>query len=177
MENDLKLMKKLGPCFPMVDITEKEFDLLRTLIYQNFGINLTYQKRVLLVCRLQKDLICKGFKTFHEYYDHIISDRSGQGLIDLVNRVSTNMTYFNREKPHFDFFWETALPEITKRLKEEGNNDIRIWSAGCSTGEEPFMLAIQMHEFFGRDYAKWDAGVLVSDISNKTSEIAQRGVY
>jgi len=160
-----------------MQINDQEFNLLRQLVYDNFGINLTEQKRSLVVGRLHQLLRSHGFKTFKEYYDFLIRDRSHANLTELINRISTNYSFFYREKAHFDFFVQTALPGVVTRLKAQGSNDLRIWTAGCSTGEEPYMLAMLMHEYFGKQYFQWDAGILATDISDRALTFAHRGVY
>ena len=81
----------------------------------------------------QKLLRTNGFSTFEDYYAFLQRDGSGQALSDLINLISTNYTYFNREKDHFDFFYQTALPTVVKRLSQQNRKDLRIWCAGCST--------------------------------------------
>lgn len=161
----------------MMQITDKEFDLLRGLIYERFGINLTEQKKSLVVGRLQKLLRISGFQNFKEYYDYLIKNKSTENLIELVNRISTNYSFFYREKAHFDFFVKTALPAIKSDLNPKRSRDMRIWTAGCSTGEEPYMLAMLMLEHFGMDYKNWDLGVLATDISERALGIAKMGIY
>lgn len=161
----------------LMTIKDKEFSLIRTLVYDRFGINLTEQKRSLLVGRLQKLLRETGFSNFKDYYDYLASDQSGKALDALVNRVSTNYSYFYREEAHFDFFTKTALPEWSQRLKNKNVNDLRVWTAGCSTGEEPYMLIILMMEFFGAHYPSWSAGVLATDISDRVLCFAREAVY
>ena len=98
-------------------ISDQEFGLMRNLIYSRFGINLTEVKRTLLVTRLTSQLTQHGFQTFKQYYDYILSDKSGQALSVLVNRISTNHTFFFREKDHFDYLQSTVLPHITTSFK------------------------------------------------------------
>lgn len=160
-----------------MQISDQEFGLLRRLVYDNFGINLTDQKRSLVVGRLHQLLRSHGFKTFKDYYDFLVRDRSHANLTELINRISTNYSFFYREKAHFDFFTQTALPDITNRLTSRGSNDVRIWTAGCSTGEEPYMLVMLMHEYFGNQYGRWDAGILATDISDRALTFAQQGLY
>jgi len=160
-----------------VILKDKEFLLLRTLVYDNFGINLTEQKRSLIVGRLQPLLRSLGFKTFQEYYNFLVKDSSHANLTDLINRISTNYSFFYREKGHFDFLVRTALPETVERLRRRNSNDLRIWTAGCSTGEEPYMLAMLLLDYFGPDYRNWDAGILATDISEKVLGFAKQGIY
>ena len=124
----------------LMSITNEEFELLRSLIYKRFGINLTEQKRSLLVGRLQKVLRQSGHASFKSYYETLQNDPTEQALSKLVDRISTNHTYFNREKSHFEFFVENALPNLTAALEKQNIRDLRIWCAGCSSGEEAYML-------------------------------------
>lgn len=161
----------------LMPISDQEFESMRALIYERFGINLTDQKRSLLVGRLQKLIRSQGFTNFGDYYDHLLADKTETSLSHLIDRISTNHTFFNREKAHFDFFIETALPEIAARLKARNDDDLRIWCAGCSTGEEPYMLLMLLHEYFGDRYSQWSAGILATDISDKALQVAKAGVY
>lgn len=161
----------------MMNISDDEFDAIRKLIYGRFGINLTEQKRSLLVGRLQKLVRNHGFLTFQQYYQHLIDDKSERSLSELVDRISTNHTYFNRENDHFGFFRDKALPDVIQRLKKKQNYDLRIWCAGCSSGEEAYMLLMLMHEVLGRDYGKWNGGILATDISDRVLGVARRGIY
>jgi chemotaxis protein methyltransferase CheR len=161
----------------LMPITEEEFGLLRNLIHRKFGINLSDQKKSLLVGRLQKLLRHSGHSCFRDYYETLLNDHTEQNLSQLVDRISTNHTYFNREKAHFDFFLETALPAVANRLRQTRELDLRVWCAGCSTGEEAYMLLMLMHEYFGEEYRRWNCGILATDISSRVLEQAENGVY
>ena len=161
----------------MMAISNEEFAKLRNLIHQRFGINLTEQKRSLLVGRLQKLMRSLNLSTFSDYYTYLKEDKTEAALGELVDLISTNHTYFNREKDHFDYFSQTALPAVIDKLKREKRKDLRIWCAGCSTGEEPYTLLMLMMEYLGSDYASWDAGILATDISDRALTIAKRGAY
>lgn len=161
----------------MMTISDQEFAQLRDLIQRRFGINLTEQKRSLLVGRLQKLMRQLGLASFSQYYEYLTQDKTEKGLSELVDLISTNHTYFNREKDHFDYFSQTALPAVVAKLKRENRKDLRIWCAGCSTGEEPYTLLMLMMEYLGSEYASWDAGILATDISDRALSIAKRGVY
>ncbi len=163
-------------CQPMT-ISDDEFQLLRDLVYDRFGIHLSEQKKSLVVGRLQKDLRSMGFKNFRDYYEHIVTNTSSEALSNLINRISTNYSFFYREKAHFEFFKKTLLPEITAHLQKKQSNDLRIWCAGCSTCEEPYTIVMLMLEYFGLSYTQWDAGVLATDISEKVLEVGRKGVY
>ncbi|MEE4255251.1 MAG: protein-glutamate O-methyltransferase CheR [Desulfuromusa sp.] len=161
----------------LMTISDSEFTRLRDLIYQRFGINLTEQKRSLLVGRLQKLMRQLNLATFSAYFEYLDNDKTEAGLSKLVDLISTNHTYFNREKDHFDYFSETALPTVIDRLKKQNRKDLRIWCAGCSSGEEPYTLLMLMMEYLGAEYSSWDAGILATDISDRALTVARRGVY
>ncbi len=161
----------------LMSITDEEFNSIRTLVYDRFGINLTEQKKSLVVGRLQKLVRTLNLSSFSEYVKYLREDKTEKSLVELVNRISTNHTFFFREKAHFDFFVQRALPEAMERQKKKGGHDLRIWSAGCSSGEEPYTLMMLMKEQMGIEYAQWDAGVLATDVSDRVLSIAQEGIY
>lgn len=161
----------------MMTMSDSEFQLLRNLVYTRVGINLTERKRSMLIGRLQKLLRTSGFKTFQEYYDYLVNDPGPGAMTELVNRVTTNYSFFYRGKSHFEFFSQRAFPEILESLRKRNSRDIRIWAAGCSTGEEPYMIIMLMMEYLGREYGLWDAGVLATDISAKALRFAHEAVY
>jgi len=160
-----------------IAISSEEFKLLRDLVYERFGINLTESKRDLVVSRLQNVLQLQGFVSFKSYYQYLITDRTNQGLSELINQISTNFSYFYRENAHFDFFSKQALPQLIEKLRHRNSYDIRLWTAGCSTGEEPYMLIMLMLEHLGLDYGNWDAGLLATDISERVLKTAAKALY
>lgn len=161
----------------MMRISDDEFGRLRDLIHHRFGINLTEQKRSLLVGRLQKLMRKLNLATFADYYEYLNNDKTEAGLSELVDLISTNHTYFNREKDHFDYFSKVALPKVIEQLRKENRKDLRIWCAGCSSGEEPYTLLMLMMEYLGSEYSSWDAGILATDISDRALTSARRGTY
>ncbi|MCK4502119.1 MAG: protein-glutamate O-methyltransferase CheR [Desulfuromonadales bacterium] len=167
----------MQPSSGMMAISDSEFKHIRDLIYKRFGINLTEQKRSLLVGRLQKLIRQRQLPTFAAYFDYLDNDKTEAALSELVDLISTNHTYFNREKEHFTYFSETALPAVIEKLKRENRKDLRIWCAGCSSGEEPYTLLMLMMEYLGNDYKNWDAGILATDISDRALTVARRGAY
>jgi chemotaxis protein methyltransferase CheR len=160
-----------------MEISATEFTQLRDLIHNRFGINLTEQKRSLLVGRLQKLMRSLNLATFSDYYDYLKKDKTEGALGELVDLISTNHTYFNREKEHFEFFSQVALPQVIESLRKQNRKDLRIWCAGCSTGEEPYTLLMLMMEHLGNEYSSWDAGILATDISDRALTGAKRGSY
>ncbi|MBW1721803.1 MAG: protein-glutamate O-methyltransferase CheR [Deltaproteobacteria bacterium] len=160
-----------------VSITEEEFRRLRDLVYEKFGINLTEEKKALVIGRLGKLIRTRGFGSFEAYIEHLQADGSGRELDELANRISTNYTFFYRESDHFEFFRDKVLPEMTERIRKEEKKDLRVWCAGCSTGEEPYTLAMIMVEYFGWEYVQWEAGLLATDISARALQKAVSGIY
>ena len=158
-------------------ISEEEFRKIRELLHAGFGIKLTEEKRTLVVGRLQKLLREKGGIGFGAYYNLVVADTTGREMSELINRLSTNHTFFNREKEHFEYFKTVSLPEAVARAKRRGSRDIRVWCAASSTGEEPYMLAMIMREFFGSDFKNWDLGLLATDISEQALSVARTGTY
>ncbi len=161
----------------LITISNKEFDLISKLIYDKFGINLTEQKKPLVQGRLNKIIRQLGFNTFMEYYHSVINDESGQSLSLLIDKISTNHTYFFREKEHFDLLNAKILPEIVNKLKLEGRKDLKIWCAGCASGEESYTLAIVLNEYFQADFTRLDIGILSTDISTTVLNQAIKGIY
>ncbi len=158
-------------------ISDQEFGQIRKLVYNNFGINLTDQKKTLVVGRLQKVLREREFSSFQDYYQWLTHDQSGEGLDELANRISTNHTFFNREKAHFEFFSQTVLPEIQARRQQQKSNEVRIWCAGCSSGEEPYTLMMLIMEHFKNNLSQWSPILLATDISATALKTAMAGEY
>jgi chemotaxis protein methyltransferase CheR len=161
----------------MMNMTDREFRQLRELVYERLGINLTEKKRSMLIGRLQKLLRTSGFKNFQDYYEYLVNDSGMKAMTELINRVTTNYSFFYRGKSHFEYFVQAVLPEVVGSLKKRNSRDLRIWTAGCSTGEEPYMLTMLMREFFGNEYGLWDGGILATDISEKVLTFALQGIY
>jgi len=159
---------------PSIEITDKEFERLAAYVKKSFGLNLGKEKKMLVLGRLGRVLQSLNFDNFSDYLDYVAGDRSGQAAATLINRLTTNHTFFMREADHFDFFRNKVLPEIMPRLKDK---DLRVWSAGCSTGEEPYTLAMLIDEYLGSAKLGWDTALLATDISERVLRHAVRGVY
>lgn len=158
----------------MQRITSNEYRELAEYIKQNYGINLGLHKQALVTGRLHHELEKYKLKTFSEYYKLILSDKSGEIVRALISRITTNHTYFMREADHFDFFREAVMPYLRATIKDR---DLRIWSAGCSSGEEPYTLAMIMKDFFKAEKGAWDTKILATDISDKVLDKARAGIY
>ncbi len=157
----------------MINIRQNEFKKLVDYIESKYGINLS-EKKVLVLSRLQNILLQKGFKSFEEYFAFVDSDKNGEEDRALINKLTTNHTYFLREIEHFKYFARYVLPYI---VSVENNRDLRIWSAGCSSGEEPYTLSMVISDFFEQNIVKWNTKVLATDISTDVLNKASRGIY
>ncbi|MCK8061386.1 MULTISPECIES: protein-glutamate O-methyltransferase CheR [unclassified Fusibacter] len=155
-------------------LSDEAFEELRAYIKLKSGIHLAEHKKTLVMSRMMKTLNQLKFTTYDDYLSYLKEDADGDKLNHLIDRISTNHTYFMREEQHFDYLQEVILPELESR---ESRKDIRIWSAGCSSGEEPYSITMVMHKYFEKSWFMWDAKVLASDISAEILSQARKGVY
>jgi chemotaxis protein methyltransferase CheR len=174
---EIQTLETINKMLNLIYINDKEFKQISELIYKQSGIKLSQQKKHLVVGRLQKNLKRYGFKNFSDYYDFIINETNGHELSSLINCISTNHTFFYREEKHFKYLEKMVLPQIKNEMKKNNSNDLRIWSAGCSSGEEAYMISIMLNEFFGKEMNLISTGVLGTDISQVVLETAKRGIY
>jgi chemotaxis protein methyltransferase CheR len=132
------------------------------------------EKKVLLEGRLSMVVQQRGYSNYSEYLDALNQDKTGEMHRQFVERITTNHTFFLREKDHFDFVRQRMLPDLKTWLKSK---DIRGWSAGCSSGEEPYTLAMTFSDALGIDRNSWNVQLLATDISNKILLKASSGIY
>lgn len=163
------------PAFKNIELTDTEFEKISRLVYDQCGINLSDGKKELVKARLGKRIRLGQFKSFRDYYQYVIKDPSGQELVHLLDSISTNFTFFFREQKHFDYLRSEFLPELMKRKRNNGSK-LRFWSAGCSSGEEPYSIAITLLEAISNPLV-WDIVILGTDISTKALKTAATGVY
>lgn len=158
----------------MVDIPlhKEEFDLFRSYIYEKVGISLSEQKTTLVKGRLNKRLNQLGLGSFREYYEYLHADVSGEETLFFVSAISTNVTSFFRESAQWRWL-EGYLPRFVNAKKEK---KIRIWSAGCSSGEEPYTILMFLQKHLS-DFESWDIKILATDISPKVLSHAMEGAY
>lgn len=160
-----------------IDINDKEFGLFQQLIYDASGIFLTPAKKELLKSRLMKRLRQKSLNSFKAYYEYITQrDATGEELISMLDCISTNLTEFFREAAHFRFLSEKAIPPLLENKRKKHEKRIRIWSAGCSTGEEPYSISMIVAERVLPRY-EWDVKILATDISTRVLKKAMEGIY
>jgi chemotaxis protein methyltransferase CheR len=153
--------------------SNEDFEALRRLVKELTGINLTDQKRELVYGRLARRLRALHLRTFAEYRDLLASD-GGKEISEFCNAITTNLTSFFRESHHFDYLREHVLQ--ARAASRAGSRRLRIWSAGCSTGEEPYSLAMTVLETLP-DLRTWDIKILATDLDSDVLAKAQRGTY
>jgi chemotaxis protein methyltransferase CheR len=161
----------------LATLTNKEYELISNLIYEKFGITLGDQKRSLIIGRLNKVLRQHGFTSFMQYYEYMNSDNSGQALEGLIDQISTNHTFFWRENGHFIYLVEQVLPGLMRFMEKQRSREIRVWCAGCSSGEEPYTIAMLLDNHLAGNLSRWDIGILATDISSKVLDEARAGIY
>lgn len=161
----------------LLGISDAEFRDAADLVYERFGIHLTEHKRALVAGRLAKRVRTLGLPNIGAYLARIRADASGAELSEFINRITTNHSFFYREKDHFDFLAATVLPEIKRRLQEDPSYPVRFWSAGCAAGEEPYTLAMLIRESLGAQASSVDWGVLATDVSLSALSQARAAAY
>jgi len=158
-------------------IKDDEFELLRGLIKDLTGISLANHKKMLVVSRLSKRLRTLGLADFTDYYKYVTESESGRREVDnLINRMTTNKTDFYRESHHFDYLQDSLLPQLYDEGRKQGRLKLRIWSAGCSSGEEPYTIAITAREHF-KGKTGWDTKILATDLDTEILDKARLGLY
>ena len=167
--------EKDNQAFSKAFMPNKIFKQLSDFIYDEVGIKLPPAKKTMLEARIRKRLRALGMGSFEDYCKYIFSPNGmDKELIHMIDVVTTNKTDFFREPRHFEYLVQNALPELIK--KEKAYKRYRFWSAGCSTGEEPYTLAIVLKEFEEK-YGSFSFSILATDICTEVLQKAIKGVY
>ena len=160
-----------------VDISNEDFKRVSDVIYKHCGINLHDGKKTLVRARLAKRMRARKIDTVGKYLDYVLAMNDKKEFYDLVDSISTNLTSFFREKVHFDLLKEQFIPNmIARQEKHGGPKRFRIWSAGCSSGEEPYTMAMTLKDAF-KGTSGWEVKILASDVSTRVLEKASSGLY
>ncbi len=158
-------------------MTAADFERLSTFIYSHCGIKMPPVKKTMLEARLQKRLRIRGVKSFREYCDLLFQSPDGsEELVHMIDAVTTNKTDFFREPVHFTYLLETGLPEFMDSCNPQARSPFSIWSAACSSGEEPYTLAIVMSEFESQNPG-FKFSITATDISTRVLDKARAGIY
>lgn len=159
-----------------IKINQEELNRLTKIIYNNFGINLNEKKKLLIESRLSSIIKAKNMTNFTEYINYLETQKNQICLIELVDKISTNHTYFFREPNHFEFLENKFLPKRFKQMAES-EEEMRIWSAGCSSGEEPYTIAMILNEYINNNKINCTIKILATDISITVLHEAKKGIY
>lgn len=152
---------------------DEDFNALRTLVRRLTGISLSEAKRELVYGRLARRLRALGLSSFSDYRDLLASNPEGPEMVEFVNAITTNLTSFFRESHHFDYLRDQVLLPM---LKRGSGQRLRIWSAGCSTGEEPYSIAMTVREAVPEG-SRHDIKILATDLDSDVLSRARNGVY
>ncbi len=170
MANDVVFSSAPGSGGGELKLTANEFRQIADLAYERFGLDLKRGKEALVAARLGKKLRKLGFATFAEYHRHVLGDSTGEALIELIDALTTNHTSFLRERAHFEFLARAVNEEFREV------STLQVWSAACSSGEEPYSIAMCLAEALGKPLAR-QFHILATDISTRVLDTARRGVY
>jgi chemotaxis protein methyltransferase CheR len=166
--------KRNGFEFPF---TQADFQTIVSIVYERSGIVLAANKRDMAYARLVQRLRALELNSFHDYCALLNSRKGAEEIGYLINAITTNLTKFFREAHHFEHLRKEALPELVKSAQGGAAPRIKIWSAGCSSGEEPYSIAmtsLAARAEIGRD---WDLNILATDLDTATLEVAKAGIY
>jgi len=152
--------------------TDKDFSFIQNLVAERTGIVLSDIKRTMVYSRITRRIRHCGVRDFSEYCDLLKSGEESE-LISFTNAITTNLTSFFREPHHFKYLESTVLPEIEKNKQ---NKKIRVWSAGCSSGEEPYSIAMTICDYFKKK-SGWDIKILATDLDYDMVKHASKGIY
>jgi chemotaxis protein methyltransferase CheR len=157
-------------------MSEEEYLLLRDCVYSHCGIFFDNDSKYLLERRLAKRLIALNLSSFRDYYHYLKYNRKkDQELMDIMDILTTNETYFFREAFQLKAFTEEIIPELMRNKASSGSRTLRIWSAGCSTGEEAYTVAMLLHGI--TELRDWKIEIVGTDISQRVLQHARRAVY
>jgi len=159
------------------EIREADYRFVADLLYRRFGIQFGDRKKILVAGRLAKRLRELGLSSFADYIKLLRSDGSGAELVEFVNRLTTNHSYFFREIEHFDFLRTVVFPPLVQGAAKTVADSLRIWSAGCAAGEEAHSIAIALREGLGESFQLLDPAILATDISLSALKDASAGIY
>ncbi len=166
ISNDINFEEKEFP------FTDRDFSFIQKLVAERTGIVLSDIKRTMVYSRISRRIRHCGVSDFSKYCE-LLKDGDESELISFTNAITTNLTSFFREPHHFKYLTNIVFPEIEKNKK---NKRIRIWSAGCSSGEEPYSIAMTVHNYF-KNKTGWDIKILASDLDYDMVKRAESGIY
>jgi chemotaxis protein methyltransferase CheR len=169
-----KASSDMSPVVCEQHLTERDFHRLRDLIYRACGIHLVQEKKTMVELRLRKRLLALEMASFQEYCEHVLSPAGAGEVTSMIDVITTNKTDFYREPGHFEFLTGTVLP----MLDAGAGRPLQVWSAGCSSGQEPYSLAMVLSQYAEQQRpAVYRFSILATDISTRMLEKARLGIY
>lgn len=156
------------------DYTEAHFKKICGLVYEHTGITMPETKSQLIYSRISRRIRSLSLNNFDEYCQLISTEKNNSEIKHFINSVTTNLTGFFREEHHFDYLKKTIIPEL--KLRNQHTRKIRIWSAACSTGKEPYSIAIAIKESIA-NLSGWDVKILATDIDTDVLQVGKDGIY
>lgn len=176
--NPAPTFKAASPFRKDLSITDEEFVLIRDFIYKQCGIFIAENRKYLIENRLSNRIKELNLKSYNEYYKYLrFDDKRADELNKLFVMVTTNETSFFRNPPQLEIFQNVVLAEMLEECRKKGQRKLRIWSAGCSTGEEPYTLAIILNEVLKTELRSWDIKITANDLSVDVLAAAKKGIY
>ena len=160
--------------FGPMSISEADFRRMVNFIQSSYGIDLS-QKKQLITSRLSPALKKLGYNSFGDFVNHLLDKKENDEVTLVLNKLTTNYTFFMREEDHLNYFRNNIIPDIVRRHQKDRN--LAIWSAGCSSGEEPYNITMYLFDYLGAQAQHWDTRILATDISAQALTKAKRGVY
>lgn len=167
-------LEKSGGTFSPMTISDADFRRLVNFMQNNYGIDLS-KKQQLITGRLSPVLRQRGYSGFSAFVDHLLRYKNEEDVTLVLNKLTTNYTFFMREKDHLEYFYHDIIPAIVQRHQKD--KTLAIWSAGCSSGEEPYNLSMYLFDYLGTHASQWDTRILATDISAQALNTAQKGTY
>ena len=160
--------------FAPLPLSDSDFHRLTAFVHKIFGIDLS-KKRELIAGRLSYSVKAMGYPSFTSFIDHLLRTGDPAETELMLNRLTTNYTFFMREPEHFAFFRDTILPDLVRR--HEKDRVLSIWSAGCASGEEPYTISMCLMDYLGASAGRWNTRVLATDISQQALSKAKEARY
>lgn len=156
-------------------ITDAEFNKMREYVKTNYGISFNDEKKTMVQSRLRTIITDLGFDSFTTYFEFIRNNPKSKDMVEFINKITTNHTFFMREPEHFDYFRDITLPYVEESFRNK--RELNMWCCACSSGEEAITLQIIAQEFFKKTEVDWNTQMLATDISTKVLDKAVHAHY
>jgi len=163
-----------GNSFSPMLISDADFQRMVTFVKSNYGIDLS-RKRQLITGRLSPTIRKMGYSSFSDFVAHLLEKKDADEITMILNKLTTNYTFFMREQEHLEYFRQRIIPDLIRRHQRD--KVLSIWSAGCSSGEEPYNITMYLFDYLGAQARQWDTRILATDISANALASAKKGIY